>query len=85
MRCFDGLRGVAFVAHYVDFYPVLAVRFGFVEPQGLYFIECFAIVDVVHDDNSVRVGVIGLGNALEPFLPGCVPELQFDVIIIDGD
>lgn len=32
VRGFDGLRGIALVAHHVDFDIVFAVRFSFVEP-----------------------------------------------------
>jgi len=48
---------------------------GVLDPFGLDIIKGPLIVDIIDDDDGMRPVVIGLGDVLEPLLPGGVPDL----------
>ena len=52
--------------HFDLFYPVLDV------------VEAGAIVDGVGKDDAHSSSIVGLGDGLEAFLPGGIPNLEFD-------
>ena len=52
--------------HFDLFYPVLDI------------IKAGAVVDSVGEDDAHSPSIVGLGDGLEAFLPGGVPDLKFD-------
>ena len=48
-------------------------------------VEGLLIRAVVNKDNSHGALVVCLGDSSEPFLAGCVPDLQFHDLIVDID
>lgn len=51
-------------------------------PDGL---EGAAVRDVVDEEDALRSAKVGRGDGPEPFLAGCVPNLQLDPLAIDVD
>ena len=47
--------------------------------------ETLAISDVIGDDDAVSALVVAACNGLEAFLPGGIPDLQFDRLAVHFD
>lgn len=55
----------------------------FLDPVGHHILESFGDCDVIDQYDCVGALVVGLGNASEPLLPCCVPDLQLHEIFVN--
>lgn len=54
------------------------------EPVG-YVVESSLISAIVNQDDAHGSLVVSLGDSAEPLLSSCVPYLQLDSLVIDGN
>lgn len=55
----------------------------FVDPELLNIGECLIVSKVIHEEDSMGSFVISTCNGSEPLLSSCVPNLQFDYVIVN--
>lgn len=56
---------------------------GLFHPVTDHVFKGFGVADVVDEDDGICSFVVRLGNSSEPLLPRCIPNLKFDIVIID--
>ena len=64
---------------------VVARVFVDLRQPALHVLEGVHVGDVVHDDDAVRAAVVGARDRAEALLPGGVPDLQLDRLLVEFD
>lgn len=59
----------------------LRVFLNFFDPRS-HILEGFAIGHIVHNDDALGSAVVTGGQSAEAFLPGRVPDLQLNVLVV---
>jgi hypothetical protein len=77
-------RQVDFVGDKHQNYIRVPFGFNFFDPL-FYIAEGLPPGHIEHDQRCCRGPIIGAGNATKLLLAGCIPYLQFDAFLIDGD
>lgn len=78
---FSLIGQVAFVS-YEDFADIIIGKlFNFQHPLSDVF-KCFPVCNIIYDNYTVGSSVVACCQCSESFLSGCVPYLQFDILIV---
>ena len=72
---------IGFVTNQDTWYIGSCTRFNLVHPSG-HLNETVAIRHIKNNDNTVRAFVVRLGDRFESFLTGCVPNLKFNLFVV---
>lgn len=57
--------------------------FCLLDPVTSHVLEGLWIGGIIDEDDCICAFVVGLSESSEPFLAGCVPNLQLDELIVD--
>jgi hypothetical protein len=84
MRVFhDQVAGITLVAEHESFDIALAVVLDLTQPHIPDFVEAGTLVHIIYNYNYIGIGVVRLSDAFESLLAGCIPQLQFHIVVID--
>ncbi|MEG7982413.1 hypothetical protein U2054_15605, partial [Listeria monocytogenes] len=59
------------------------VLLSLLDPVTSHILERLRVGGIINKDDSISAFVVGFGKRSEPFLAGCVPNLQLDKLIVD--